>query len=265
MSIELRHVSFRYPNGTLANEDLNLTIRDGERVSIVGQNGAGKTTAVKLMNALNRPTEGDVLVNGVNTRTRTTAQVSALVGYVFQNPDDQIFKTTVREEVEFWCRYHRLDEEEIRSRARQAAELCHIQHYLDNNPYEIPYSTKKFVSIASVLTARTPYLVLDEPTAGQDVAGVSCLARLMDTLSREGTSVITITHDMEFVAANFRRVIVMAHRHIIADGTPEEIFSREDILREARIKKPQIGQLSDRLGLAGILQIPELVAALSKK
>ncbi len=263
MSIELRQVCFRYPNGTLANENLNLTIRDGERVAIIGQNGAGKTTAVKLMNGLNRPTEGDVTVNGVNTRQHTTAFISGMVGYVFQNPDDQIFKTTVRDEVEFWGRYHRLPEEEIQRRVRRAVDLSGIERYFDNNPYEIPYSTKKFVSIASVLTAQTPYLILDEPTAGQDVAGVACLARLVDTLSGEGTAVITISHDMEFVAANFRRVIVMAHRQIIADGTPEEIFEDEQILREARIKKPQIGELASRLGYRNTLQIGDLVAKLS--
>ena len=264
MSIELKQVSFCYPNGTLANEDLNLTIHDGERVAIIGQNGAGKTTAAKLMNALNKPTQGDVIINGVNTRDHTTAQISAMVGYVFQNPDDQIFKTTVQDEVEFWCRYRKLDEAETQRRTQRAVELSGIFRHFNSNPYEIPYSTKKFVSVASVLVAQTPYLILDEPTAGQDVAGVACLAHLMDVLTAEGTSVITITHDMEFVAANFHRVIVMAHRHIIADGTPEEIFAQEDVLREARIKKPQIGQLASRLGLEGLLRIPELVTALSK-
>lgn len=262
MSIELKNVSFSYPNGTLANECLDIVIHDGERVAIVGQNGAGKTTAVKLMNGLNRPTQGDVIVNGVNTKDRTTAQVSSAVGYVFQNPDDQIFKTTVQDEVEFWARYNHLPEEEITRRAQSAVELCGIERYFHSNPYEIPYSTKKFVSIASVLIAQTPYLILDEPTAGQDLAGVECLVRIMDALEREGRSVVTITHDMEFVARNFQRVVVMAHRHIIADGTAEEIFSNEDILREARIKKPQICELSCRLGFGNLMRSSELITKL---
>lgn len=99
MSIEFKHVSFQYPNGFLANEDLNVTIKEGETVGIIGQNGAGKTTAVKLMNRLNKPTKGDVIVDGVNTKERTTAQIAKTVGYVFQNPDDQIFNQTVIKEV----------------------------------------------------------------------------------------------------------------------------------------------------------------------
>ncbi|MDD2971015.1 MAG: energy-coupling factor ABC transporter ATP-binding protein [Lachnospiraceae bacterium] len=259
MSIELQHVHFRYPDGTLANEDLNLVIHEGERIAIVGQNGAGKTTAVKLMNGLHKPTEGEVIINGINTRNKSTAQISGMVGYVFQNPDDQIFKNTVRDEVEFWSRYNKLDEKEIQSRAEWAAKLCDIEKYLDINPYEIPYSTKKFVSIAAVLTARNPYLILDEPTAGQDVAGVECLSKLLHYMEQDGKSVITITHDMEFVADNFKRVVVMAHGHIIADGTPAEIFAEESILSEAKIKKPQICELSTRLGLGNIMKIETLV------
>ncbi len=260
--IEFVNVSFRYPNGTLANENLNLKICQGERVAIIGQNGAGKTTAVKLMNRLNKPTEGDVLVNGVNTKEKTTAQISAIVGYVFQNPDDQIFKNTVKDEIEFWARYNQLDEDDINRRSLRAAKLSGIEKYFSYNPYEIPYSTKKFVSIASVLIAQTPYLILDEPTAGQDMAGVECLVNLMDELQKEGKTVITITHDMEFVAGHFKRVVVMAHKNIIADGTPEEVFSNDTILREAKVRKPQICQLSNRLGMGNVMQSSELVKKL---
>ena len=166
--IEFKNASFRYPNGTLANEELNLRIEQGERVAIIGQNGAGKTTAVKMMNGLHKPTQGDVIVNGVNTKERTTAQISHMVGYVFQNPDDQIFNTTVRAELEFWPKYQKLPQEDMDARVARAVEMTGIRQYMDLNPYEIPYSTKKFVSIAAILAVQTPYLVLDEPTAGQE-------------------------------------------------------------------------------------------------
>lgn len=261
--IELRNASFSYPNGTLANEDLNLIVREGERVAIIGQNGAGKTTAVKLMNGLNKPTKGDVFVNGINTRERTTAQISSMVGYVFQNPDDQIFKTTVRDEIEFWMRYKQLPEDEVERRTARATELSGIGEYFDKNPYEIPYTAKKFVSIASVLVAETPYLILDEPTAGQDALGVERLARLMDTLEKEGRTIVAITHDMEFVADFFGRVIVMADKHIIADGTPREIFASDGALGKARILKPQLARLSERLGCGIALSNEELVDKLN--
>ena len=121
MSIEFKHVSFQYPNGFLANEDLNVTIKEGETVGIIGQNGAGKTTAVKLMNRLNKPTKGDVIVDGVNTKERTTAQIAKTVGYVFQNPDDQIFNQTVIKEVEYMLKKMKLPEEEIISRTESVS------------------------------------------------------------------------------------------------------------------------------------------------
>ena len=128
--IEFKNASFCYPNGTLANEELNLHIGQGERVAIIGQNGAGKTTAVKMMNGLHKPTQGDVIVNGINTKERTTAQISHMVGYVFQNPDDQIFNTTVRAELEFWPRYQKLSPEDMNARVARAAEMTGIGQYM---------------------------------------------------------------------------------------------------------------------------------------
>jgi len=138
MAIELKNVTFTYPNGYTANVGLNLTVEKGEKVAIVGQNGAGKTTAVKLMNGLNKPTEGDVLVDGVNTKDRTCAQISRSVGYVFQNPDDQIFNSTVRDEIEYMPRRAKLDEKEIERRFNRAVELTGIEEYVKMNPLTSP-------------------------------------------------------------------------------------------------------------------------------
>ena len=116
MAIELRDVSFAYPNGYVANENLNLKISDGELLAVVGQNGAGKTTAVKLMNGLNKPTNGEVLVDGVSTKEKSCAEISKKVGYVFQNPDDQIFNSTAFAEIQYMPKYFKLSEEEIKRR-----------------------------------------------------------------------------------------------------------------------------------------------------
>lgn len=263
MAIELRNASFTYENGTLANENLNLVIEAGERVAIVGQNGAGKTTAVKMMNGLNKPTGGDVLIDGESTKNRTTAQVAKSVGYVFQNPDDQIFNKSVLAEIEYMPRYFKLPEEEIRRRCDRAIELCGVGDYLRKNPFDIPYPIRKFVAIAAVLATEPRYVILDEPTAGQDKRGTQILSELIAALGNEGISVITITHDMEFVADNFTRVVAMAHRNIIADGSAKEIFWNEPVVEEARIKKPQIGELAQKLGLPGeIIYRAEMVAAI---
>ena len=266
MSIQLNHASFTYPGGFLANENLNLTIEAGERVAIIGQNGAGKTTAVKMMNGLNRPCEGEVLVDGVNTSSCTAATIARTVGYVFQNPDDQIFNQTVRAEIEYMPRRFKLGEEEIRRRTDRVVAMTGLEDYLKKNPYDLPYPIRKFVTIAAVLATEPKYVIFDEPTAGQDDWGIGTLERLMDTLAGEGIAVVTITHDMEFVARNFRRVVAMVHRNIIADGTAEEVFGNHAVLEDAKIRKPQICELAERLGLgSNILTCEQLVEALRKE
>ena len=250
MAIELKEACFGYTEDTLANENLNLVIREGERVAIIGQNGAGKTTCVKMMNGLNKPSKGDVLVDGENTKDHKASYISRTVGYVFQNPDDQIFNQSVRKEIEYMPRYQKLTEKEIKERVDRAVMLTQLEKYIEKNPFDIPYPIRKFVTIADVLAIQPKYIIFDEPTAGQDRKGNEILSSLMDTLGEEGISVITITHDMEFVAKNFNRVIVMAHKNIIADGTAEEIFSNDAILAEARIRRPQLAELTKRLGLA---------------
>ncbi|MFD6443071.1 energy-coupling factor ABC transporter ATP-binding protein [Peribacillus sp. NPDC060186] len=265
-AIELKDVTFAYPNGYIANENLHLTIESGERVAIVGQNGAGKTTAVKLMNGLNKPTKGDVLVNGINTKENTTARISAQVGYVFQNPDDQIFNSNVKKEIEFMLHYLKLNKKEIDRRVNRAVELTGIRDYLEMNPYDVPYSTRKFISVAAILAIETPYIILDEPTAGQDLNGIKTLTTLMDVLRDEGKSVITITHDMEFVADNFSRVVAMANKGIIADGTAREIFWNQEVVKQAKIKKTQIAELANDLGVGSdVLFRNELVELLTNK
>lgn len=263
MSIEFRNVSFQYPNGFLANENLNLIINEGETVGIIGQNGAGKTTAVKMMNRLNKPTVGDVFVDGVNTKDRTTAQIAKYVGYVFQNPDDQIFNQSVIREVEYMLLRMKLSEAEVKHRTERALELTGLTKNRKKNPFDLPLPTRKFLTIAAVIATDPKYIILDEPTAGLDVRGIALLENLIRVLSAEGKSVLTITHDMEFVARNFRRIVVMAHKNIIMDGAPEQVFSRDDIIEDARIKKPEVSLIARELGLKGnILSCEQLVAAI---
>jgi len=263
MSIEINNASFTYPNGYVALENISVTIKDSERVAIVGQNGAGKTTAVKMMNGLNKPSSGDVIIDGVNTKDKTTATIAKSVGYVFQNPDDQIFNQTVRAEIEYMPRYFKFSEKEIEQRVNYAVELAGIEKFLKINPYDLPFPVRKFVTIAAVIVSKPKYIILDEPTAGQDKHGLEILSKMIDRLQKDGVTVLTITHDMEFAVNNFHRIIAMAHKNIIADGTPQEIFWNDKVLAEARIKKPIIGELAMQLALDGnILFCDELVAKL---
>ncbi|GGK02344.1 hypothetical protein GCM10007063_25820 [Lentibacillus kapialis] len=263
-SIVLKDATFIYPNDHIANEELNLKINRGERVAIVGQNGAGKTTAVKLINGLNKPTHGDVFIDGKNTKDKTVAQISAYVGYVFQNPDDQVFNNSVEDEIEYTLRYLKLPSEEIERRVKRAVELTGIEDFLDMKPFDVPFAIRKFVTIAVILALETPYLILDEPTAGQDLKGINKLSKLLDVLEEEEKTVITISHDMEFVADNFTRVVAMANKKIIADDIPRNIFWNESVVAASKIKKPEIGELAKEVGIEEkIIYRDELVNKIS--
>jgi len=263
--LRIDDVSYSYPGGTRAVDRVSLTVTAGESVAVVGQNGAGKTTTVKMMNGLVRPASGTVTVAGEDTARRTTAQVSRRVGYVFQNPDDQIFHQTVRAELRYGLKRTKLPEAERDRRVHEAAELTGLTAVLEENPHDLPLSVRTFVTIASVLAADPDVVVLDEPTAGQDRAGLDRLARILDHLTGRGRAVVTITHDMEFLAGRIGRVVVMARGRVVADGSPDEIFTDADALAAAWLAPPAAVDLAARLGLATSgLDLDAVAAALHK-
>ena len=258
--IKLEKVTYTYPNGYTAVEDVSLTISSGESVAIIGQNGAGKTTMVKLFNALLRPSSGSIIVDGVDIAGLTTAETSKKVGYVFQNPGDQIFNNTVYNEIAYSLRYNKLPEKEVEQLVMDAAELCGIVKYLAVNPYDLPFSLRKFVTIAVVIVLGSDYVILDEPTAGQDYNGLNRQKKIIEELIKRKRKVITITHDMEFVTENFKRIIVMANKKVVASGSKEDIFWNFDILEKSSLKQPIIAQLARQLGLPGrIITIGDFV------
>lgn len=247
--IEYKDVSYQYPNGFSAVEHVSFEIPEGEKIAIVGQNGAGKTTTVKMMNGLLKPTSGTVIVHGMDTKDFTTAKLSRVTGYVFQNPDEQIFHNTVGAEIEFGPRVLGFDDSKVKRNSGWAAELCGLSEHLEENPYNLPLSIRKFVTIASVLAMDNKIIVLDEPTAGQDLKGIRFLERMLGELEKKGTTVVTITHDMEFVVNNFQKVFVMAHKNLLKVGTTNEIFKSEELLQESMLKKPYISHLIQELGI----------------
>ena len=231
--VSFKDVSFQYPNGFSAVENVTFEIEQGEKIAIVGQNGAGKTTTVKMMNGLLKPTKGDVIVDNMNTKDKTTAQLSRVTGYVFQNPDEQIFHNTVREEIEYGPKNLGFDTNLIDEKVKWAAEICGLTDDLEENPYNLPLSIRKFVTIASVLAMNEKVLVLDEPTAGQDLKGIK---RLEDIL-------------LEFVVNNFKKVFVMAHKNLLKVDTALNIFRDEDLLNESMLKQPYISNLVKQLDI----------------
>lgn len=249
--LTLKNIVFDYPDGFNAIDDVSISIEKGEFVAIVGQNGAGKTTTVKLMNGLLKPTKGEVIVGCKNTKDYTVAEMSKTVGYVFQNPDDQIFNEDVYEEVEFGPKNMGFPEEKVKELVKKAILMTGIREYVDENPYNLPYSTRKLVSIASIIAMDPEVIILDEPTAGQDMAGMGTLAYILENLKREGKTVITITHDMEFVVRNFDRVIAMANKKVVKDSDKSDIFWDHDVLKKCMLKQPYISRVAYGLGIEG--------------
>ena len=263
--IRFEDVTFAYPNGHVAIENVSLSIEAGEAVAIVGQNGAGKTSTAKLMNGLFRPTTGAVTVKGELTSTRTTAQVARTVGYVFQNPDDQIFHNDVYSEIEFGPKKLGFTGDDLERRVYEAAELAGVGPFLDENPYNLPFSTRKFVAIASTLAMGCDAYILDEPTAGQDLVGMRTIGRIVADLRAQGRTIVTITHDMQFVVDNFDRVVVMANKHVIADADKREIFWNHAVLDEAMLKQPYLSELARDLDTGGNeLELTEFVDAFTR-
>ncbi|MGM0125586.1 energy-coupling factor transport system ATP-binding protein [Enterococcus sp. AZ194] len=256
--LKLNQVSYSYPNGFEATQEVSTEFQLGEAVAIVGQNGAGKTTTVKLMNGLLRPTKGEVLIDGQSTKGLTTAQMSKHVGYVFQNPDDQIFQETIEKEIAFGPKSQKLTSAEIQAKVKEAAEICGLTDVLHEHPYNLSYSKRKFITIAAIIAMDPEVIILDEPTAGQDRESTELLGRIIKELSNKNKAVITITHDMEFVAKEFQRVLVFADKRLRKEGTPRKIFWDEGLLTLSGLKQPYICQLAKALGFQNVLTMEEL-------
>lgn len=247
MDISINEVEFTYPNGIQALRGVSLEIAVGARTALLGQNGAGKTTLVKLLNGLVKPTRGSVRIGDWDTKDHSIAQLARRVGFVFQNPDDQLFKTRVRDELAFGPTQLKLTASEIETRVQAAMERCGLTPFADAHPYDLPPWQRRWVAIASVLAMQTPIIVFDEPTTGQDAAGLSRLAGLLDELRRQGISVIAVTHDVDFAAAHFPDLVLMAQGRVVAKGN-SIVFSETDIVAEAGLDAPQLMRLSQSLG-----------------
>lgn len=243
----IEHLDFSYLKNVPILKDLNLRL-DGRPTAIIGQNGAGKTTLVKLLKGLLKPVSGTIYFRGEDMAGKTVAMLAGNVGYVFQNPDDQIFKYNVLDEVMFGPLNIGMDPERAKSEALKALNLTGLSGKEGENPYDLEMYERKMTAIASVLAMDTDVLILDEPTIAQDWRGRRIIGSIIRSLTERGKLVIAILHDMDFVAENFERVIVMAHGTVLADGRAEEVFEQEEALKKARLQKPYVMQLCSRLG-----------------
>jgi energy-coupling factor transport system ATP-binding protein len=241
--IEVFDIHFVYPNGVEALKGLSLKIEDGEFVAVMGQNGAGKTTLVKHFNGLLKPSRGKVLIDGTDTTKTSVAKLSRNVGFVFQNPDHQLFSETVEEEIAFALRNFGFKEDIIEKRITWALNLLSLAQYRKTSPFMLSGGERKRVALSSVLAWDPKTLILDEPTIGQDYEQKEKLRQFILQMRTQRKTVIMVTHDVEFVAECNPRVMLMLNGKIIADGEANRILTDSATLKQASIVPPQIAQV----------------------
>lgn len=246
--IEVRELSHRYPNGTLALDRVSFSVWPGEIVAIIGQNGAGKTTLTKHLNGLLKPTSGMVLVGGQDTRRLRTAQLARQVGYVFQNPDHQIFSETVWREVAFGPKNLGLRGVVLERRVAEALAAVGLSGMAERHPYTLSKGDRQRVALASVLAMGQPILVVDEPTTGQDYRQSRQIMELLLAQQRAGRTLLIVTHDMAMVAEYAGRTLVLGGGRLLADGPTREVFADFGLLRSTHLEPPQVTQLGVELG-----------------
>jgi energy-coupling factor transport system ATP-binding protein len=263
--IDVQGLVHVYPDGTRAIDGVSLTIAAGESIAIVGQNGSGKSTLVRHFNGLLKPTEGQVFVDGADVRGRRVAHLAATVGLAFQDPDRQIFAGRVRAEVEFGPRNLGRRGAELVDAVDAALEATGLTSDAAANPYDLGFSRRKLLALASILAMRTPVVVVDEPTTGQDARGVARVQAIVSELSAAGRTVIGISHDMRFVAESFDRVIVMKDGRIVLEGSPQVVFAEDawSTLSSTFLEPPLAARVGARLGLGATPTVTALVGALS--
>lgn len=250
--ISIRELKFTYEGGVQALTGVNLDIRQGEYVAIVGGNGSGKTTLAKNIIGLLKPTGGSAQVQGVATSGQKIPTLARMVGYAFQNPDHQLFCSSVLEEVRFGPLNLGYPEPERSAHVKHAMEAMDLLDVKDRPPFSLTLSQRRRVSIALVIAMNPQILIFDEPTTGLDMKESEALMASIGRLNSEGRTIILITHDMRLVAKYARRVIVMSEGRIVLDSDPPGVFSDLDALLRSKLVPPPVVRLAYRLSSLGV-------------
>jgi energy-coupling factor transport system ATP-binding protein len=250
--IELKDIHYLYPNQVEALKGVSLTVKNGEFIAIMGQNGAGKTTLIKHFNGLLKPSKGAVKVDGVETTKTSVAALSRNVGFVFQNPDNQLFSETVEDEIAFALKNFGFEKKVVDDRVTWALNLLSLTQYRKTSPFLLSGGERKRVALASVLAWDPETLILDEPTIGQDHEQKEKLRQFIMQIQSQGKTVVIVTHDVEFVAECNPRVLLMKDGRIVADGVAKDILTNPELLAASSIVLPQIAQIFNRLHMIGL-------------
>lgn len=260
MNLRVEGVSFRYPSGVLALDGVSLDIPSGQLLAILGENGAGKTTLVKMFNGLLRPTQGSVHIGDWNTAQHSPAALASQVGFLFQNPDDQLFERTLAREVAYGPRNLGASEAEVGRSVNRALKMVGLHDMAEAHPYDLPAPQRKLLALAATIAMDTPVLVLDEPTIGQDELGRRSISRILSDLHAMGRTLVMISHDVDFCAQHAERMVVMLNGKIHLDGSAADVLSQTKQLDEAEVSPPQLVRLAQALKMrATPLTVDEFV------
>lgn len=262
--VRFRGVGYSYPGGGASVRALDFEVFPGEIVGIVGQNGAGKTTLTKLLNGLLKPTEGNVVVAGLNTREVPTSRIARHVSTLFQNPDRQICKDTVLDEVAFGLLLQGVSLDEASARAKATCERFGLP--LDEAPFSLSRGQRQMVALASVMVGNPQVIVLDEPTSGLDYRECMTVMETVRDMAAAGSAVVMVCHDMEVMSDFADRLVVMANGEILGRGTCADVFANADLMQCAFVEPPQAIALAKRLAaevspaFAGLSEVSDIVA-----
>lgn len=249
MGIVFENVYYKYPGETrYALININLEIGEGEVVAIMGDNGAGKTTLVKHLNGLIKPSKGAVYIDGVKTGDVEVSTLARKVALVFQYPEKMFFSESVYDEVSFALKNFGFEETVIPRIVEKTLKTFWLWEYRDRSPFTLSGGEQRRLALASVLSWDPKYIVLDEPTAGQDAIQREILTHLINRKISEGKTVILVSHDVEFIADFSPRTILLKNGEIIYEGEADDLFRRRELLLEAGLDQPVIYELAEKIG-----------------
>jgi energy-coupling factor transport system ATP-binding protein len=258
-AVEVEDLWFAYPGGDWVLKGVNLTVRSGEMVGLIGQNGSGKTTLAQTIMGILKPGRGRVRLFGKDVTSQDLMERAVTVGYVFQNPDYQIFTKSVYEEIAYGLRARGMGEEEVRKRVEEVARMVGLSALLDEDPFFLPKAHRQRVAVASVLALNPKVVILDEPSTGLSPGETRALMDLARELNRKGTTFIIITHEMWVVAEYCNRVVLMSDGNVVLDAPTRKAFSMGDFIRKYEIEPPAVTEISRRLLGTTYLTVREFV------
>lgn len=257
--VNVSDVKYEYSDGFVALNNVNLKIYKGEKIAIMGPNGAGKSTLFQLFNGLLKPTLGDVTIDNLKVCKKNLPQIRRNVGMVFQDSDDQLFCSTVRQEIAYGLMNMHVSREDLDEHISWALDIVGLNGYQNRSPHNLSGGEKKRVAIASVLVMRPQILVLDEPTASLDPRGVSKLIKLLNSINRDlGITLIFATHDVDIVPLLADRIYLLSKGEIILSGTTSEVFNNKHILRQINLRLPRVAHLAEILARDGVLKLDNM-------